>query len=150
MLGSSDAPQTIESPLAPQTTESPLAPQTIEWPLAPQTIEYARAILFALNALMPPPPMKSPEALCPSPAIEVSGELDGSSVNSTAARTLVEPAPAPINPAVGMNVLVVSRTTRTSAGFRCDRRSSTSATSPLTTPADMLVPDNCITAFAPV
>src|SRR6266851_9652145 len=82
--------------------------------------------------------------------MDVSGELDGSSANSTAASTFVEPAPAPINPAVGMNVLVTSSTAFTSYGFRCDRWSSSSATSPLTTPDDMLVPDSCITAFAPV
>ena len=60
------------------------------------------------------------------------------------------PAPAPLKPADGMNVLVTCSTARVSRGDSVDRSSSSNATAPLTTPADMLVPESCMKAFAPL
>ena len=52
------------------------------------------------------------------------------------------PAPAPTNPASGMNVAEYCSATFTSAGFSLPFASSISATVPATTPVDMLVPLN--------
>ena len=48
-----------------------------------------------------------------------------------------------------MNVLVSCSAVLVSRGDSDPRASSTSAAAPLTKPAAMLVPDNCMTAFAP-
>src|SRR5450759_3721999 len=72
------------------------------------------------------------------------------STSSTAASALIIPAPAPTRPADGMNVLVNCSAAFVSLGVSDRLASSTSAAAPLTKPAAMLVPDSCITAFAPV
>ena len=71
-------------------------------------------------------------------------------VSSTAAATLISPAPAPMSPAEGMNVLVNCRAARVSVGASVERASSKSAAAPLTTPAAMLVPESCMYALAPL
>ena len=66
-----------------------------------------------------------------------------------AANAFSIPAPPLRRPAAGMNVLVSWTTALTSTGFSRRFSSSSSATVPLTTAADMLVPESCMYAARP-
>ena len=71
----------------------------------------------------------------------LTDSVDGPSIAaSTAAATFRLPAPAPINPTSGMKLAECCSATFTCAGLSFEFASSISATAPLTTPADMLVP----------
>ena len=85
-----------------------------------------------------------PLASTASPAIVVAyGSASGPcSAIASDATTFRLPAPAPIRPASGRNVAPSCSASFTGNGFRPGLASSSSATAPVTTAVDMLVPLN--------
>src|SRR6266566_4756467 len=160
-LATTELPHTIDEP---QMIDPP-EPHTIELaatelphmmdPPEPHTIDFPETlgslVAFARTAKTFSIPAGSSAGLKEaindgdwvSPAITVE-ENDPVAQSATAPTRLISPAPAPISPSVRRKVLVSCNAALASAGISAGRSSSNNATAPLTTPAAMLVPDNCM------
>src|SRR3954467_513963 len=145
-----DAVQIIDDPQMmdePQMIESPAEePQMIDCPAGPSVTRNASRAFGSFRPSSTPAITSLPRSVCAALTV---ASFTRPSVIRADAHTFVSPAPAPMRPAAGMNELPSSSAARSSIGVRLDRRSRSNAAAPRTTPAAMLVPDNCMTAWDP-